>query len=54
MGLYNMEQRARQIGGKLEIISAPGSGTRILIDAPIEGFSAGASLKLIQTGGMHG
>lgn len=54
MGLHNMEQRARQIGGKLEIISAPGSGTRILIDAPIEGISAGASLELNQSGGLHG
>lgn len=35
LGLHNMEQRARQIGGSLEIISAPGTGTRIRIEAPI-------------------
>lgn len=28
-GLYNMRQRAAEIGGKLEIISAPGKGTRV-------------------------
>jgi signal transduction histidine kinase len=35
MGLHNMEQRARQIGGCLEISSAPGAGTRIKVEAPI-------------------
>lgn len=28
-GLYNMRQRAAEIGGKLEIVSAPGKGTRV-------------------------
>jgi signal transduction histidine kinase len=36
MGIHNMEQRARQIGGTLEITSHPGSGTQIKVDAPIE------------------
>ncbi len=34
MGLYNMEQRARQIGGRLEISSRPGSGTCIRAEVP--------------------
>lgn len=34
MGLRNMEQRARQIGGSFEITSSPGSGTRIRVEAP--------------------
>ena len=29
-GLYNMRQRATEIGGHLEIISAPGKGTRVV------------------------
>jgi PAS domain S-box-containing protein len=36
MGIHNMEQRARQIGGTLEITSHPGSGTQIKVVAPIE------------------
>lgn len=34
MGLHNMEQRARQIGGRLEIASSPGSGTCIRAEVP--------------------
>ncbi|MCK6690601.1 MAG: ATP-binding protein [Thermoanaerobaculia bacterium] len=30
-GLYNMRQRAAEIGGRLEIISAPGKGTRVVL-----------------------
>lgn len=36
MGLHNMEQRARQIGGELIVTSSLGAGTRILVEAPIE------------------
>jgi len=36
MGLNNMEQRARQVGGKLIVTSSPGAGTRILVEAPID------------------
>jgi len=36
MGLHNMEQRAKQIGGKIEIQSRPGSGTSIQIIAPLD------------------
>lgn len=34
MGLHNMEQRARQIGGHFEISSSPGSGTCIRTEVP--------------------
>ncbi len=36
MGLHSMEQRARQIGGRMVIDSSPGSGTRIRVDAPLQ------------------
>ena len=54
MGLHNMEQRARQIGGELEIISAPGSGTRILLSAPVKPTPEKASLEMNNSGGKHG
>jgi signal transduction histidine kinase len=31
MGLANMRDRAREAGGTLEIVSAPGAGTRVRI-----------------------
>jgi len=34
MGLHNMEQRTRQIGGRLEISSSPGTGTCIRAEVP--------------------
>jgi signal transduction histidine kinase len=34
-GLSNMKRRARELGGSLTIQSAPGSGTRIRLDAPL-------------------
>ncbi|MDI6693758.1 MAG: GAF domain-containing protein [Anaerolineales bacterium] len=40
MGLQNMEKRARQLKGRLEIISSPGAGTRIHVEAPIYGARA--------------
>jgi signal transduction histidine kinase len=36
MGLHSMEQRARQIGGRLDIVTAPGQGARILVTAPLQ------------------
>jgi PAS domain S-box-containing protein len=36
MGLRNMEQRTRQIGGKFEIYSSPGEGTKIQVIAPLD------------------
>jgi PAS domain S-box-containing protein len=41
MGLQSMEQRAHQLKGRLEVISHPGSGTRILVEAPLYGLLAG-------------
>jgi PAS domain S-box-containing protein len=41
MGLQSMEQRARQLKGHLEVISQPGSGTRILVEAPVFGLVTG-------------
>jgi signal transduction histidine kinase len=35
MGVINMRQRAREIGGCLEIISYPGRGTRLSLDVPV-------------------
>ena len=36
MGLHSMEQRARQVGGRLEITSQPGEGTRIRVEIPAQ------------------
>jgi signal transduction histidine kinase len=40
MGLHSMEQRAHQLKGHLDVISQPGSGTRILVEAPVFGIIA--------------
>jgi signal transduction histidine kinase len=40
MGLQSMEQRARQLKGRLEVHSQPGKGTRIIVEAPIVGVVA--------------
>ncbi|CAK4814781.1 unnamed protein product [Aphanomyces euteiches] len=34
VGLFSMDERARGIGGSLEIVSEPGQGTRIVLTAP--------------------
>ena len=39
MGIHNMEQRARKLGGRLEITSSPGAGTRIKAEIPLLGNS---------------
>lgn len=36
-GLLGMRERARLLGGTLEIASAPGAGTRITLELPAEG-----------------
>jgi signal transduction histidine kinase len=33
-GLRNMAARARRLNGRLEIVSQPGQGTRIVFDLP--------------------
>jgi signal transduction histidine kinase len=35
LGLTSMEERARRLGGSLRLDSAPGSGTRVLLEAPV-------------------
>ncbi len=36
MGLHSMEQRAHQLGGRLEVTSSPGSGTHIRAEIPAQ------------------
>lgn len=36
MGLFSMEQRALQVGGRLEITSSPGAGTKICAEIPAQ------------------
>jgi signal transduction histidine kinase len=35
-GLHNMRERAELLGGRLEIVSAPGQGTRLRLEAPYD------------------
>ena len=35
MGLISMQERAELLGGKLEIQSSPGKGTRITVSVPV-------------------
>lgn len=39
-GLLGMKERAERIGGDLEVISAPGAGTRIAVSVPLARLSA--------------
>jgi PAS domain S-box-containing protein len=39
MGIHNMEQRAHRLGGRLEITSQPGDGTRIRAEIPLLGHA---------------
>jgi PAS domain S-box-containing protein len=48
MGIHNMEQRARRLGGRLEITSSPGAGTRIKAEIPLQ--SRGAEPANISAG----
>ena len=34
LGLTSMEERAERLGGTLEVVSAPGAGTTVRLDAP--------------------
>ena len=36
MGLWSMGERARLLGGNLQIRSAPGKGTKIMVEIPLE------------------
>jgi PAS domain S-box-containing protein len=42
MGIHNMEQRAHRLGGRLEITSGPGAGTRIKAEIPLQGHGVEA------------
>lgn len=35
VGLLSMEERARSVGGQLDIRSAPGEGTRVILSVPL-------------------
>ena len=39
MGLVGMSERLYQVGGVLEVVSAPGAGTEVRAQVPIEGIS---------------
>jgi signal transduction histidine kinase len=39
MGLLGMDERAQRLGGRLEIESAPGSGTRICVHLPLDSLA---------------
>lgn len=39
MGIHNMEQRAQRLGGRLDITSRPGAGTRIKAEIPLLGHA---------------
>lgn len=36
VGLFSMEERARAVGGNLSIYTAPGKGTRIILEVPLK------------------
>jgi signal transduction histidine kinase len=36
VGIGGMRERARQLGGQLQIVSAPGAGARVRISLPLE------------------
>lgn len=39
-GIMTMHNRTEKIGGKLKIVSAPGSGTKVIVEIPIKECSA--------------
>ncbi len=36
MGLRNMQERISLLGGKIDIMSKPGKGVKILIEVPLQ------------------
>ncbi|QIN78560.1 PAS domain S-box protein [Rubrobacter marinus] len=44
LGTDSMRQRARELGGELEVESAPGRGTRVALRAPLSALGRGATL----------
>jgi putative PEP-CTERM system histidine kinase len=45
IGVYESEQYVRQVGGRLEVDSAPGRGTRVTVDLAADDTRAGAALR---------
>ena len=43
LGILGMTERAGLLGGRLEVISAPGKGTTVRTAVPLAGFAAGTS-----------
>lgn len=41
MGLLGIQERARELGGRMDIVSRPGAGTSIRIDMPVQEMPAG-------------
>ena len=41
MGLMGIQERARELGGRLEIVSRPGAGTSLRIEMPVQEMPAG-------------
>ena len=39
MGIHNMKQRAQRLGGRLDILSTPGTGTHIKAEIPLPGHA---------------
>jgi signal transduction histidine kinase len=39
MGLIGIEERVRELGGSVEIVSKPGKGTRLLVEIPLNGHA---------------
>jgi signal transduction histidine kinase len=35
-GLFSTRERLRGIGGRMEVASAPGKGTKVTIEAPLQ------------------
>jgi signal transduction histidine kinase/ligand-binding sensor domain-containing protein len=53
-GLRNLERRARELGGTLALESAPGKGTRVALDMPLQGSSWRSFLRGSSNGSERG
>ena len=47
-GLFNIQQRLEPLGGRLEIVSAPGQGSRFALWAPLQRARAAASPEAVR------
>ncbi len=46
-GLYLMSERAAEIGGRIEVQSVPGQGTRVLVAVPVRSEKGGANENFV-------